>query len=440
MKKYILFLVIATASQCFAQDEAKFRKIDSLITHLTENNKFMGSVSIMEKDKVVFEKAYGYADLKNETLATPETKYKIGSITKMFTSVMIFQLIEKRKLNLDTKLSEFFPEIKNSKNITIKNLLNHTSGIYNYTNDEAFMLYIGKEQSQDAMVKRIAAYEPEFETGSTADYSNSNYLLLGYIIENITGKKYNIALKEMITDKLGFLNSISYYNTINASDNEAHSYFFSDNEWKEMYEWDASVAGAAGAIQSTTTDLTRFIRALFEGQIIKKSSLDEMMRTEYGYGKGIFAFPFGDRNFYGHNGSIESFDSMLGYYQKDAVSFSMIANGSNDYSTDLIQIGVLSIYYKLPYQFPNFTSVTVDAKILKGYTGVYAAPNVPLKIEITYTNGKLMAQATGQNAFPLTATSENEFNFQPAGIIITFNNNSSFIIKQGGTTHTFTKE
>ena len=114
MKRLLISLfALLLAVPAFSQTEgAKYRKIDSLLTYLYENNKFMGSVAIREKGEVVFEKAYGFADAEAKIPATEDTKYKIGSITKMFTASIIFQLIEEKKLKLDSKLSEFFPKIK----------------------------------------------------------------------------------------------------------------------------------------------------------------------------------------------------------------------------------------------------------------------------------------------------------------------------------------
>ncbi|QYJ69358.1 serine hydrolase domain-containing protein [Flavobacterium litorale] len=438
MRKYIFILfTLSFTVATYAQSEARFQKIDSLLSYLTANDKFMGSVSIRVKDKVVFDGAYGYANVATNTKADTETKYKIGSITKMFTSAIIFQLIEDKKLKMDTKLSEFFPDIKNAENITIKNLLNHTSGIFNYTNDESFLAYMEAAQTREAMAKRIADFGSSFTTNEKADYSNSNYILLGYIIEDVTKKTYKDVVAQRIVKKLKLKNTY-YYGKINPNKNEAYSYDFNGNTWEQRGEWHESVAFAAGALQSTPNDLTQFIRALFEGDIIKESSLEEMKKMDFGYGKGIFIFPFGERRFYGHTGGIEGFSSTLGYYPKDELSVAMTINGEN-YDSNQILIGILSIYYKIPYAFPNLKTATVDPEILKSYEGTYASPTIPLKITIQYNGSQLTAQATGQGAFPLNPLSNTEFNFDPAGIVITFRENG-FVIKQGGTTNNFTKE
>lgn len=441
MKKYILTLLfICSYTAITAQNvNPRLIKIDSLLSHFYKNNKFMGSVAIQEKDEVIFKKAYGYADVNNGIEANTETEYKIGSITKMFTASVIFQLIEERKLSLDTKLSEYFPEIKNADSITIKNMLNHTSGIFNYTNEESFMDYLTNSVTHKAMVERIAALEPAFEPNTTADYSNSNYLLLGYIIEQITGKQYKDVVEKRIVKKLKLQNT-HYFSKIVPKRNEAFSYGFDGVNWVQQEEWNESVAGAAGALQSTPEDLTKFIRALFEGDIIKKKSLDEMLKMDFGYGKGIFTFPFGQRNFYGHTGGIEEFSSVLGYYPKDELGISLIVNGSN-YDYNQILIGILSIYYKMPYKFPKLTTANVAPEILKSYEGTYASPTIPLKITITHDaeSNELMAQATGQGAFPLNPLSDTEFTFDPAQITIIFKENG-FTIKQGGMVNEFTRD
>lgn len=148
----------------------------------------MGSVAIRNNDEIIFENTYGYADVKNKIKADNQTRYKIGSITKTFTSVVILQLIEEKKLTLDTKLSRFFPTIQNSEHITIDNLLSHSSGIYSFTNDLDYPTYAKLPKTRSELMKKIKAGKPVFEPGEKAEYSNSNYVILGWIIEDLTKK------------------------------------------------------------------------------------------------------------------------------------------------------------------------------------------------------------------------------------------------------------
>lgn len=436
MKKNILFLFLFLSFSIVAQEKTRFNKIDSLLTYLYENNKFMGAISLQENGNTVFEKHYGFADVENNIPADADTKYRIGSITKTFTASIIFQLIEEKKLTLETKLSKFYPEIPNAGSITIGMMLNHKSGIANYT-DNTFQTYKTKPQTKRDMLKRIAALQPTFEPDTRAEYSNSNYLLLGYIIESITGKNYGDNVATRIVTKIGLKNT--YYPKKGApGKNEAFSYSYSDNKWIRTESWDLSVANAAGALVSTTSDLTTFINALFTGKIIKPTSLAQMTAIQQGYGKGLLQFPFSDKRFLGHNGIIEDFRSMVAYHSSDKTAISLIVNGNN-YNENEILMGILSIYYKIPYRFPNLKTVAVDQKILKSYEGTYSTKQVPLQLTIKLENGELTGQATGQGAFPLKALSPTEFTFDAAGIEITFKNNG-LLLKQGDSKLNFTKE
>lgn len=439
MKKSILItLLISISLNTFAQNEAKYKKIDSFFNFLAQNNRFMGAVEIRENENIVFDKAYGFVDYKNKIEANLNTKYKIGSITKTFTSAIIFQLIEEKKLTLETKLSKFYPEIKNAEKITIGQMLNHKSGIFNFTNEPDFIKNIVNPSTKEAMIAKIASFEPVFEPNTKAEYSNSNYLLLGYIIENSTKKTYAENVKKRIIDKVGLKNT-SYYSKINPSENEAYSFALNkEKKLEKVEEWDESQVGAAGALQSTSGDLTQFIKALFDGKIINKTSLAEMTKLDDGYGKGIFTAPFGDRTFYTHNGGIEGFTSTVGYYPKEKLGFSILINLDN-YNMNEIVVSLLSIYYKMPFEFPKFKMVTVDDEILKNYEGIYASESIPLKITIKNENGTLTGQATGQNSFPLVPVSSTEFIFEQAKVNIKFID-KGFVLTQNGQPIVFKKE
>ena len=163
-----------------------------------------------------------------------------------------------------------------------------------------------------------------------------------------------------------------------------------------------------------------------------------MTKLDAGFGKGIFSAPFGDRVFYTHNGGIEGFTSTFGYYPKDKLGFSILMNLDN-YSMNELVIGLLSIYYKMPYDFPKFQSVVIDQAVLKNYEGIYGADNFPLKLTIKLQNGTLTGQATGQPSFPLVAVSETEFLFDQAKISIEFVKDG-FNFVQNGRPLTFKKE
>jgi len=178
------------------------------------------------------------------------------------------------------------------------------------------------------------------------------------------------------------------------------------------------------------------MHALFEGKLVKKTSLDQMKEIKDGYGKALVQFPFGERKFFGHTGGIESFRAVVGYYPSEKLGISLIVNGDN-YERNDIMIGVLSMYYKKPFPFPSFEKIKIEE--IQKYLGTYASKEIPLKITVSEKNGELLAQATGQSSFPLTARDKDTFIFAAGGIEIEFGENN-FILKQGGMKFKFEKE
>ncbi|RXR20597.1 class A beta-lactamase-related serine hydrolase [Flavobacterium amnicola] len=436
MKKLFLLLIVLLSLSTTAQDNKRLTKIDSLLTYLNNNNKFMGQLSIREGDKVIFEKAYGYADTETNLKANGQTKYKIGSISKTFTAVMIMQLIEEKKLKLETQLAKYYPQVKNAEKITIHNLLHHRTGIVDYLNADSTTVPT-KNYSKEEMIGKISNYNSLFEPNSKYEYSNSNYYILGRIIEDVTKKTYAENLENRIIKKAQLQNTL-LSPKVDTKNNESYSYNFLDDQWTKINEWDMSLAFGAGDIVSTSSDLTKFFHALFSGILVKKTSLDEMTKLEQSYGKGLLTLPFGERKFYGHTGGIEGFRSVIGYYPAEKLGVSLIVNGDNFNRND-IMIGVLSIYYKMPYQFPNLVSIKVKPEILNGYAGVYSSAQLPIKITIRNKNGEMEAQGTGQNAFTLNAINETTFVFDAASIKLIFKD-KNMTLKQGGAEYLFTKD
>ena len=435
MRHIILIVFFFTTFLSFTQE--RFQRLDSLLTYLNENNKFMGSVSLREGEEIVFSKAYGYADIDANIKADNTTKYKIGSITKTFTATIIMQLIEEKKLRLESKLTKFYPKVQNADKISIYDLLHHRTGILDYINQDSLSVEdFASDNLKDVIYNKINNYESIFEPGSQFLYSNSNYYLLGGIIEKLTNESYQKNVENRIVKKLGLKNTYYPTDKVNFSNKESYSYIYNGSTWEKIPEWGNNVAFAAGEIISTPDDLTSFMYSLLNGKLVKNTSLTQMKELKDGYGMALMQFPFGERKFYGHTGGIEGFRSVVGYYPNDNLSVSLIVNGDNFNRND-IMIGILSIYYKMPFPFPNFDKI--DNTVLQKYVGTYASKDIPLKINISVKDGELIAQATGQSSFPLTPKSETEFIFQTAGIEMDFEENQ-FTLKQAGQKFKFTKE
>ena len=445
MNKLFSLLLLTCIYSASAQNFDK-AKLDSYLEALNANDKAMFSLAIIKSGEPIFQRSIGLSDVKLEQKANKETQYRIGSITKVFTATMIFQLIEEKKLSLNTKLAEFYPEVKNAKKISISMLLNHRSGIQNFTNTPEYKKYMTQPKTKAEMVSLIANLKSDFKPDSKAQYSNSGYVLLGFILEDITKDSFAKQLQKRISNKLG-LKRTAYGGPIDTSNNQAKSYVRNATQWSESNVTDMSLPHGAGAIISTPTEVGIFLSSLLAGELISVESVAKMKDINQGFGRGLFQFPFYDRRAYGHNGGIDGFRSRAGYFESDDVTFSLTSNGMNHSMND-ISIAILSIYFGMPYDIPNFEKkpITLSKQELSKYEGVFVSQQMPLKITLKVKEGQLTAQATGQSALGLTPYSGSDFRFDPAGIIMLFEStgdkvdHSIFELNQGGKKFKFTRE
>jgi D-alanyl-D-alanine carboxypeptidase len=440
IKIFTTILLIGLSLETINSQNLNKPKLDSLLNILAEKNKAMGSLTISKNGSVVYSRAIGYSFIsdKEKLSATEKTKYRIGSISKMFTATMIFQLIEEGKLDLTTTLDKYFPELPNASIITISNLLNHRSGLHNFIADPDYMTWMTQQKTHDEMLEIISKYKVDFQPNEKASYSNSNYVILGYIIEKISGKPYSKELDERIISKIGLLNTY-FGSKININNNESFSYKYVYN-WDQEPETEMSNTGGGGGIVSTPTDLTKFIEALFSLKLVSQNSLDKMKTITDGYGMGMFQIPFYTKIAYFHGGLIDGFVSHLAYFPEDSLAVAYCSNGQV-YQLNDILIGVLSIYFERDYSIPSFTTLQLSTEDLDKYLGIYSTTQFPIKITISKDNLKLLAQATGQPCIPLEATSKDEFKYYQNGFKITFNTDKNeFMLEQGGGSYLFTKD
>jgi D-alanyl-D-alanine carboxypeptidase len=442
-KLFLLSAITLLGHFGFAQTFNK-AKMDSVMDALNTNNKAMLSVAIRQNGELLYSRAIGSAvtDATHKIAATTQTHYRIGSISKVFTSVIIFQLIEEGKLTLTTPLARFFPELPNAARITIAQMLNHSSGLHNFTNDSTYLQLINRKLTHVELLTIFRSQKPDFEPGTKNEYSNTNFVLLGYIAEKLDKKPYAEILKNRITNKIG-LKDTYYGGKINPANLEAESYTWGSG-WSPATETDMSIPGGAGALVSNPTDLTKFINALFTGKLIGDSSLTHMKTIKGGFGMDLIAYPFYSNIGYGHNGGIDGFLSQAIYFPDGKIAVSYTCNGNNMNLND-VTIAMLSIALNKTYKIPDFKPSELVSNLkpedLDKYLGVYASTAIPLKITITKNGAVLMAQATGQGAFPLNATAVNEFKFEAAGITLIFDPaNHQMTLKQGGGSFLFSKE
>lgn len=434
----IISLLLISVQIGFAQTNFDKTKLDNYFNTLEENNKFMGSIAVSKNGEIIYTKAIGFADIENNIKATENTKYRIGSISKSFTAVLILKAVEEKKLNLNQPIAKWFPTIKNANKITIEFLLNHRSGIHSFTDNEDYLTWYTQPKTEKELIEIIVNSDSDFEPDSKAEYSNSNYVLLTYILEKTYSKSYSDLLQEYIVKPI-HLTDTYVFGKINPNNNESKSYKFV-GAWRIEPETDFTIPLGAGAIISTPSDLTKFADALFGGRLISFESIEIMKTIKDGYGIGLFVIPFYRSIGYGHTGGIDGFSSVYSYFPDDKVSYALTSNGTRINNND-ISVAVLSAVYNKPYDSPVFTTYNVTSEDLDKYLGVYASEQIALKITITKEGYTLIAQGTGQPALTLEAIEKDKFKFEQAGAKFEFDPaEKTMILFQGGGQIKFLKE
>jgi D-alanyl-D-alanine carboxypeptidase len=405
-----------------AQSPGYRMRLDSLFANLDTHQRTMGSVTIRRAGRVLYSRTIGYRDSSGAGWLHSDsmTSFRIGSVTKPFTAAMIYRLIDAKKLSLDTRLSKFFRTLPNADSITIRDLLAHTSGLADYTRGIDPMVAIDKS----TILRRVADGPIQFRPGTRRRYNNTNYMLLGYIVEAVSHSTYAAQLRHLIVRRAG-LASTRVGGAIAAGTNEAHAYYFDDDHWVRQPE-DASVnAGGAGAITSTTRDLTQFLSALFERQLISRASLEEMTDgfngPEYKSGKGLspFTIPLTAKTGYSHDGSIGAHTALVGYVPDDSLALALTINGHN-YPINRIFFHIWGILYGTAAALPNFTPVALDDAIAAQFVGTYSAADYGLTISVRRVAAGIEAETQGQEAFLLTYLGRNRFQFVRSGILLEF--------------------
>lgn len=438
--KFFLIILCTTAVSIGHSQEVSLEKIDEFFNRIEKNNEAMGAITMAEDSKKIYERTIGYSQINGDSgqLTTMDTRYQIGSITKMFTAVMILQLVEEEKLKLDSSLEKFFPELPNAGIMSIADVLSHRSGIHDVTSDPSLRPKRTENISKEEMLKLVYQGKPDFAPGTNFSYSNSGYFVLGNLVEKVTGKPYQKVLEKKILSPLGLKNTYVKVNPLDSAKNESLSYVRLET-WQEQPQTHSSILFGSGVLISTSGDLVKFMEGLFNGKLISAESLQKMIPGEKPYGLGMGSFTFAGRTFYGHTGGIDGFGSWLAYEPNDNLAVAYTAN-AKVYPVAQIMQGVISLYYGEPFQIPTFETVNVDPEILDRYIGVYTREGAPVKFTITRNEQTLFVQMNDQSALPLEAKAENRFHLEKMGISVEFDpEQSRMIFKKGSGTRIFTK-
>ncbi|MEV7926917.1 serine hydrolase domain-containing protein [Kitasatospora sp. NPDC088779] len=329
-------LIAALAPAAAAQDTARpasatdrsadWTALDTALADLTAKNVATSSLAaVRENGRLVHRAAGGVARLGADTPADPAGRFRIGSTTKTFVATVLLQLVGEGRLGLDDRLESLLPgAVPNSADITVRELLNHTSGVADYTQDPAFNSYdqnwldTGRytSYSPQDQVDIADKYPPAFRPGQDWQYSNTNYALVALIIERLTGHGWNEEVERRIIRPLGLTGtSMPLYSPV-IPGSHAHAYLKLDSGPADVTSLNPSMAGPSGAGISTTADLTTFIRALLGGRLLRPAELAEMQKTTahgggQAYGLGLQRVDTPCGAFWGHAGGIPGYSTMM---------------------------------------------------------------------------------------------------------------------------------
>ena len=395
---------LATPAAHAQDSRALVHFVDSVAGAAVAEHRTAGvSVAIVRNGRPILAKGYGFADLENDVPATAETVYRIGSITKQFTSAAIMRLMEQGKLSLDDTLQKFLPNFPTQGNrVTIRHLLNHTSGIKSYTSlGPKWQRVIRIDLTPDSLVSLFANEPFDFKPGDRWLYDNSGYFLLGMIVEKLSGKPYGLYLQDELFTPLG-LKSTIYCDQSPLIKHRAQGYALRpDGRFINAEPLSMTQPYAAGSLCSTVNDLAAWTLALSSGKVVSPASYREMTTPgtlndgkPLTYGFGLAIGTLGEHRQVSHNGGINGFISELHHYPDDSLVTVVLTN-----TGALTAVQLERLIARRALGIKDLPAVPIDASALERLVGEYAIGNA--RVRLFVEGGRLRAQQPGAPAFGL---------------------------------------
>ncbi len=345
--------------------QTKIDKIDNLVSAYSEFGQFNGSVLIAEKGKIIYKKGFGWANMEWNIPNQTDTKFRLASISKQFTAMLIMQFVQQGKLKLNVPISNYLPDYPkpNGSIITIHQLLTHTSGTPNYTSFPNFIKNNSRNPYTPAeFLNYFADSTLRFKPGEKFSYSNSGYFLLGILLEKVSGKSYEQVLHENILEPLGMNNTgYEHYNTV--LKNRASAYEKLGTSYINANYLDMSILYAAGALYSTVEDLYLWDQALYTNKLLQKENMEllfakhvPVQKRYYGYGWFIDEMGIGNTKervqTISHSGEINGFNTLISRISSDT-SLIILLNNTGAAPLKEMSIAICGILYDKPYDLPK---------------------------------------------------------------------------------------
>lgn len=445
IEKIMLFVLLSSVYNAGAQDN-RLLKIDSLFTALYNNQEFSGNVLIAEKGNILYKKSFGLRDETQNLPLDDNSIFELASVSKQFTAMGIVLLEQKGKLKYEDPISKYIPELSSYKGITIRQLLNHTGGLPDY------MQLIGtkgdttKINTNKDIIALFAKEKPQvlFTPGSKFEYSNTGYALLASIIEKSSGKSYAAFLADNIFKPLKMENTFVYNRRLAPKKivDYAYGYVYNadgkkvlpDNDPNNNYVVCLDGIVGDGTVNSTTTDLLKWDRALYTDKLVSRKSLELLFtppvlpnneKTNYGFGWMV-----NKSDDYGmvanHSGGWPGYVTFIERHMDNDKSIVVLQNNDNGLSflNNLRRI----LYGKAPVIIKDtHTEISLNEAQLKPFVGEYEL-QPGYNMAITLDNGQLYTQLPGQEKFPIFPEAENMFFLKVVKAQLEFVRNSEGIV------------
>lgn len=443
MTKFIFLSVTIVLFSNFIFGQTYPDNIPKIIKYCTNNNKFSGVIAVQKGNKIIFNEAFGYYDIDLKKNNTLNTKFLIGSNTKTYTAFLIYQLEKLNLLNRKDFVFKYLTDFK-FKKMTIAHLLNMSSGMNDFINNhEERIKNTFKYKKQDVYNLILSDNDTlTFSSGTKTEYCNSNYYLLGLIIEKVTNLNYEQALLKYIIKPLNLKNTGTNY-SYNLK-NSSKGYSTNDSNKLELVKLtNPDFTYSAGNMYSNIYDIMKFNTHLNEILITESGEIffgTSVVKDTFGiYGGGLGFGKENNKKIYTHAGHIIGYKSLIARIPEDSISITILSNTEsnceNIYSTILN-----SLYdknYKLPFEKIEFT---LTKEIKEKYIGNYEFEGMTMEITIKENNMYAQIKAEGQQALRIIAESESKFySNEMTGVEITFSENK-LILKQNGQKVEFIKK
>jgi CubicO group peptidase (beta-lactamase class C family) len=366
----VIVLALGTAIPCVAQDAAQ--RMDQVVQSFVDAEQFTGSVLVARADAVIFKKSYGFANLEWNIPNAPDTKFRLGSITKEFTAAAILLLEERGKLKLQDPLKQYLPDIPEAWNsITLHQLLTHTSGITEIVALPGFETIQLSPTTPEKTLALLRDRPLDFAPGEKFSYSNSGYIVLGAVIEKASGQSYEQFLRENIFTPLG-MNDSGYDWNASIITHRASGYAPGANGLSNAGFVNMSIPFAAGGLYSTVEDLLRWKRAMFSNTLLFAESVRKMTTPEkFDYGMGLMMMTSRGRPVIQHGGAIDGFKAFLVYYPQDGVIVVALANSESSKPTVIAALLGALAHGDAVTPPAEWKAVSVPVATLRKYIGTY---------------------------------------------------------------------